>query len=160
MSFKTPKGINHRGDKQMAQFYSSQWRLFALASLFLRSHTALVPLVGSMPLGLWKQMNRLRPTSPSTHQHFRTPKLGHAASLRSDPHRIRGDGLMNEFPKRQSNLWHHSSGCTPTPGLRLASPPWKKNVPVFGDNAISITKMSLGCIANPLTYLSFLTSVF
>lgn len=110
-------------------------------------------------LGLWNKMNLA-----SHHQLYciltlqPTPTPFSIVTL----HRIRGDGLMDDFPKRQCNLWHHGSVCTPglpqAPVQRLLS--LERKLPLLGDNAVSIANTSLGCKANAITFLPSLTSTF
>lgn len=107
-SFKTLKRINHRGDKQMAQFYISQGRLFLV--IISKERAVLVPVLGRVPLGLWNEMNRLHTSSPTTDSHFSMPKLRHAASFYSDPtqnQRWRFDGWVSQETKQSvtSQFW-------------------------------------------------------
>lgn len=99
--FKSPERINHRRDRQMAYFYISQRRLFGV--IMSKERAVLVPLLGSMPLGLWNEMNRLHTSRPTTDWHFSMPKLRHAASFYSDPPqkpRWRFDGWVSQETKQ------------------------------------------------------------
>lgn len=122
-----------------------------------------MPRLGSVPLGPLKQ-NESGFTPPAL-LHTNTPAYpdgGTPPFSIVTLHRIRGDGLMDDFPKRQCNLWHHGSVCTPglpqAPVQRLLS--LERKLPLLGDNAVSIANTSLGCKANAITFLPSLTSTF
>jgi hypothetical protein len=107
-SFKTAKRIHHRGDKQMAQFYISERRLFGV--IISKERAVLAPVLGCVPLGLWNEMNRLHTSSLTTDWHFSMPKLRHAASFHSDPtqnQRWRFDGWVSQERKQSvtSQFW-------------------------------------------------------
>lgn len=100
----------------MAQFYNLQWGLFALESLFLRRRCS--ACVSVRQRAIWAFETKWIGFTPPALLHTNTsecPNWGMPPLSIVTPHRIRGDGLMDEFPKRQCNLWHHGSVCTPYP---------------------------------------------
>lgn len=144
----------------MAQFYILQWGLFALESLFLRRRCC--ARVSVRQHAIWAFETKWIGFTPPALPHTNTsecPNWGTPPLSVVTLHRIRGDGLMDEFPKRQCNLWHHGSVCTPYPRPPSSLSSLKRKLPLLGDNAISIANMNLGCMANAVTSLS-LTSVF
>lgn len=149
----------------MAPFYVSQRGLFALESLFLRRRRW--ACVSVRQHAIWTFETKWIGFTPPALAHTNIsecPNRGMPPLSVVTLHRIRGDGLMDEFPERQCNLWHHGAVCTPYP-----RPPSSlsslslflslgRELPLLGDNTISLANMNLGRMANEETSLSFLTS--
>lgn len=106
----------------MAQFYILQRGLFALESLFLRRRCC--ACVSVRQHAIWafetKWIGFTPPALPHTNASER-PNWGVPPLSGVTPHRIRSDRLMDEFPQRRCNPWHHGAVCTPT---RAATQPF------------------------------------